>query len=96
MNEETVQQLIAGGEAGTVEFKVNAPRPTELAERMCGMANTRTGGVIVFGVGDENRSIVGVNQTSDAIDTILRAARMVKPAITLSDESIMNVRWNHR
>ena len=88
MNEETLRQLIAGGESSTVEFKVNAPRPTELAERMCGMVNTRTGGVIIFGVGDENRSIVGVNQTSDTIDTILRAARMVKPVITLPDESI--------
>jgi ATP-dependent DNA helicase RecG len=88
MNEETVRQLIADGESGTVEFKLNAPRPTELAERMCGMVNTRAGGVIVFGVGDENRSIVGVNQVSDAIDTILRAARIVKPPVTLSDESI--------
>jgi ATP-dependent DNA helicase RecG len=88
MNKETVRQLIAGGESSTVEFKVNAPRPTELAERMCGMANTRTGGVIIFGVGDENRSIVGVNQANDTIDTILRAARMVKPPIMLSDESI--------
>jgi ATP-dependent DNA helicase RecG len=88
MNEETVRQLIASGESSTVEFKVNAPRPSELAERMCGMANTRTGGVIIFGVADENRSIVGVNQASGTIDTILRAARMVKPAITLSDKCI--------
>lgn len=88
MLEESVRQLIAGGESGTVEFKVNAPRPTELAERMCGMVNTRTGGVIIFGVEDQNGAIVGVNQTGDTIDTILRAARMVKPAIMLSDESI--------
>lgn len=88
MNDETVRQLIAGGESGTVEFKVNAPRPTELAERMCGMVNTRTGGVIIFGVGDLNHEIVGVNRVGDTIDTILRAARMVKPPIPLSDESI--------
>lgn len=88
MNEETVRQLIAGGESGTVEFKINAPRPTELAERMCGMINTRTGGVIIFGVGDVNHAIVGVNRASDTIDTILRAARMVKPPIPLTDESI--------
>ena len=50
MTEETLQQLIARGETGTVELKVNAPRPSELAERMCGMANTRTGGAIIFGV----------------------------------------------
>ncbi len=88
MHEETLRLFIATGESGTVEFKVNAPRPAELAERMCGMANSRTGGVIIFGVRDEDRSIVGVNQTSDTIDTILRAARMVKPAITLLDENI--------
>jgi predicted HTH transcriptional regulator len=88
MHEEQLRQLIAGGESDTVELKVNAPWPTGLAERMCGMANTRVGGVIVFGVEDQTLAIVGVNQANDTIDTILRASRMVKPAITLPDESI--------
>jgi predicted HTH transcriptional regulator len=43
MTEEALRQRIAGGETATVEFKIKAPRPAELAERMCGMANTRTG-----------------------------------------------------
>lgn len=38
MTEETLRDLIAGGETGTVEFKIKAPRPAELAERICGMA----------------------------------------------------------
>src|SRR5215470_10273949 len=88
MNEEMVRQLIAGGESGTVEFKVNAPRPSELAERMCGMANTRTGGTIIFGVEDGTLMPVGVAQPSETIDVTMRAARMVKPPILLSDESI--------
>src|SRR5690348_8446580 len=88
MAEVTLRQLIACGETGTVELKVNAPRPSELAERMCGMANTRTGGTIIFGVEDSTLAPVGVAQTSETIDVIMRAARMVKPPISLPDNSI--------
>ena len=42
MTEETLRELIAGGETATVEFKSSATRPIELAVRMCGMANNRT------------------------------------------------------
>ena len=76
MTEEMLQQLIARGETGTVELKVNAPRPSELAERMCGMAHTRTGGAIIFGVEDSTLAPVGVAQPSETIDVIMRAARM--------------------
>lgn len=88
MTEEKLRQLIACGETGTVELKVNAPRPSELAERMCGMANTRTGGTIIFGVEDSTLAPVGIAQTSETIDVIMRAARMVKPPISLPDNSI--------
>jgi ATP-dependent DNA helicase RecG len=88
MTEETLRQLISTGESGTIELKVNAPRPTELAERMCGMANTRSGGFIIFGVEDQTLAPVGVAQPSDTVDVILRAARMVKPPINLPDEAI--------
>lgn len=83
MDETTLRQLIAGGETGTVEFKVKAPRPTELAERMCGMVNTRTGGVIIFGVRDEDVQIVGVEKPGESIDSILRAARLIHPVLPL-------------
>jgi ATP-dependent DNA helicase RecG len=88
MTEETLRQLIAGGETGTVELKVNAPRPSDLAERICGMANTRTGGTIIFGVEDATLAVVGVAQPSEAIDVILRAARMVKPPVPLSEDNV--------
>ena len=71
MTEETLRQLIAGGETDTVELKINASRPAELAERMCGMANTRTGGLIIFGVADQTLALVGVAAPSDTIDIIL-------------------------
>jgi ATP-dependent DNA helicase RecG len=83
MDEQTLRQLIGGGESGTVEFKIKAPRPAEIAERMCGMANSRTGGVIIFGVADDNERIVGLKKPNETIDLILRAARMLKPALTL-------------
>ena len=88
MTEEALRQLIAKGETGVVELKINAPRPVELAERMCGMANTRTGGVIIFGVEDRTLVLTGVALPNETIDTILRSARMIKPPISLSDSAV--------
>ena len=42
-------RLIRGGEMTTVELKLAAPRPVEMAERLCGMANAQ-GGVVIIGV----------------------------------------------
>jgi ATP-dependent DNA helicase RecG len=81
--EAAIRQMLAGGETGTVEFKIKAPRPSELAERICGMANTRTGGTILFGVEDATGQIVGISRLNETIDTILRATRLIKPAVTL-------------
>src|SRR5690242_12035873 len=88
-----LRHLIAGGESGTVEFKIKAPRPAEIAERMCGMANSRTGGVIIFGVADDDGRIVGLKKPNETIDLILRAARMMKPAVTLrgSGPDVLNL-----
>ncbi len=47
------------------------------------MANSRMGGVIIFGVADADRQVVGLKDPSASIDLALRAARMVKPPISL-------------
>jgi len=83
MTEDTLRQLIAGGENATVEFKIKAPRPAELAERMCGMVNARTEGFIIFGVADEAGELVGLEKPNETIDLILRAARTVKPPVPI-------------
>jgi len=88
MDEHSLRRLISSGETGTVEFKIKAPRPAELAERMCGIANTRTGGVIIFGVADTGQQIVGLKEPNQSIDLALRAARMVKPPIPIADTTI--------
>src|SRR5918912_120233 len=36
LSEPAIRQLIADGESVAVEFKIKAPRPGELAERICG------------------------------------------------------------
>jgi len=61
MTEETLRELIAGGETSTVEFKSSAARPIDIAVRMCGIANNRAGGIIIFGIEDATRAIVGVH-----------------------------------
>jgi hypothetical protein len=41
MDERALKRLIQGGETNIVELKVAAPRATEMAERLCGMANAQ-------------------------------------------------------
>jgi len=43
LNELELRHIISGGETTTIELKLAPPRPTELAERLCGMANGQGG-----------------------------------------------------
>jgi predicted HTH transcriptional regulator len=104
MDEHTLRQLIAGGETATIEFKSSAARPIDIAVRMCGMANNRAGGIIIFGIEDASRAIVGLRNPSLTNDVVLRAARMIKPAVPLSETSVqmwrnertdVGARWMH-
>src|SRR5437762_3171680 len=86
LNEIALRRLIKGGETTTVEFKVADPRPVEIAERLCGMANAQ-GGMIIIGVEDAERKVVGVPEERMALtkDVILRATRqIIKPALVLN------------
>ncbi|OLD64042.1 MAG: hypothetical protein AUF65_00545 [Chloroflexi bacterium 13_1_20CM_50_12] len=80
-----LRRLIELGETSTVELKVASPRPDEMAERLCGLANAQ-GGYVIVGVADESLEIVGVPDRKIALakDVILRAARqMIKPSLLL-------------
>jgi predicted HTH transcriptional regulator len=84
-SEVELKKLIQGGETNTVEFKVAAPRATEMAERLCGMANAQEG-MIIIGVQDATREIVGVpdHRIGETLDVISRAVRqMIKPELLL-------------
>ena len=85
LSESELKRLVKGGESNTIELKLAAPRPVEMAERLCGLANAR-GGMIIIGVEDAKQKIVGVpdDHIAMTIDTILRAARQnMKPALVL-------------
>jgi ATP-dependent DNA helicase RecG len=85
LSELEIRQLIAGGETNQVELKVASPRPSEMAERLCGLANA-CGGVVIIGVEDTTLEIVGVPGERMALtkDVILRAARqIIKPSLIL-------------
>jgi putative transposase len=88
MGEQTLRQRIAGGETATVEFKSSAARPIDIAVRMCGIANNRAGGLIIFGIEDATRAIIGIRNPSLTNDVILRAARMIKPALPITETSV--------
>jgi len=85
LSETELKKIIRGGETNTVEFKVAAPRATEMAERLCGLANAQ-GGMVIIGVKDSSYEIVGVpdSRIGETFDIILRAARqMIKPELVL-------------
>src|SRR5438105_15322625 len=85
LSERELKALIQGGETNTVELKVAAPRATEMAERLCSLANAQ-GGMVIIGVEDASREIVGLaeNRIGETLDVVLRAARqMVKPELVL-------------
>jgi predicted HTH transcriptional regulator len=44
LSETELRRLIQGRETNTVELKVAAPRATEMAERLCGLANAQGSG----------------------------------------------------
>ena len=85
LDERALKRLIQGGETNIVELKVAAPRATEMAERLCGMANAQ-GGLIIIGVKDATHEIVGVpdSRIGETLDVISRAVRqMIKPELVL-------------
>lgn len=84
LRETTLRKLIENGETSAVELKVAVPRPGEMAERLCGLANAQ-GGFIIIGVEDTALKIVGVQNSRMALtkDVILRAARQIEPVLLL-------------
>ena len=94
IREAEIEQILATDEeTGQVEFKIKAPRPAELAERICGMANRRTGGTILFGIENARHEPVGLSRPHETIDLIWTALRMVKPAVVLTDAEPELVRF---
>ena len=67
-----------------MEFKIAPPRPGELAERLCGFANSRLGGMLIVGVADQTWEIVGVKSEAATLDVIIQACRLCKPPLTLT------------
>lgn len=84
LTEAALRRAIAAGETTTVELKKAVPRPGELAERMCGMANAQ-GGLIIIGIEDSSLKIVGVPDGRMTLthDMVLRAARQIDPPLLL-------------
>ena len=89
---EALLENIKNGESSTLEFKIAPPRPAELAERLCGFANSRVGGTLIIGVADQTWEIVGVKSENDVIDTILQAARLCKPALAIAASQIQTLK----
>jgi ATP-dependent DNA helicase RecG len=79
---ENLKKLITEGETSRVEFKLNSPRQGDLAERLCGFANSQLGGMVIIGVEDKTWRITGIENATAAVDDLLKAATLSNPAIT--------------
>jgi ATP-dependent DNA helicase RecG len=86
-------KIIEEGESSTVEFKVAAPRVGDLAERLCGFANSRFGGTVIIGISDGTRTVRGVKNIGETIDLVLRAARLCKPAVILDPPEVLTMEY---
>lgn len=93
MDIKTLEELIAGGESSQLELKIAPPRPSEIAQRLCGFANGG-GGYLVLGVEDKTLKIVGLRNPGEAADTVLQGSRLCKPVIALegSEPELYNIR----
>jgi predicted HTH transcriptional regulator len=77
LSETELKRLIQGGETNTVELKVAAPRATEMAERLCGLANAQ-GGLVIIEVKDSTYEIVGVSDRTAHrnLETLVERGRL--------------------
>jgi predicted HTH transcriptional regulator len=80
LTEAELRKLIAGGQITTLELNFNLPKPDELAQSLCGLANGQ-GGYIVIGAESENLNLIGIKNVSEAVAGLLQAARLVEPSI---------------
>lgn len=94
--ELNLQKIVEDGESSTVEFKVAAPRIGELAERLCGFANSRLGGMVIIGIADDTRTVKGVTNIGGTVDLILRAARLCKPAVMLDPPKPLTMEYESK
>ncbi len=68
MTRQRLQELIAGGESQTVEFKRRFTSPEKIAKELCAFANTQ-GGYLLLGV-DDDRTIVGIESEKQDVELI--------------------------
>ncbi|MEI8190808.1 MAG: ATP-binding protein [candidate division NC10 bacterium] len=73
----TIEQMLAGHEGKTLEFKALLVSPEPFLKTVIAFANT-AGGTVLFGVEDRTRRVVGV---ADPLEVEARIANLVSDAI---------------
>lgn len=73
LSAEDLDDLIAGGEGRSLEFKRGLPRDDRLARTLCAFANTR-GGVLLVGVTDKG-GVHGVHHPEEVMASVRRIGR---------------------
>lgn len=74
MTPETFEQLIRQREGETLEFKQEMPSSSDLAKLITAFYNTR-GGILVFGVEDKTRRLIGVTNPQGIEEGLINIIR---------------------
>ena len=81
-----VEQIVARGESGQIEFKRSTGQRTEAVRTACALLNG-SGGFVLFGVTDGG-VIVGQDVSSETLESIVREIRRIDPPALLSPETV--------
>ncbi len=80
MQYKDIDELIAGGESTTVEFKRKISKPKKIAKELVAFANTK-GGHLIVGI-DDNGTVYGIDSEKYEVESIeFCCNHLISPAI---------------
>jgi predicted HTH transcriptional regulator len=90
MNKNELIEIIGGGETSAVQFKEKLPARESIIKEITAMANSSSGGMILFGIKDKSGEITGLsNEQIEYADKIIaECADNVKPPVYVTTETI--------
>jgi len=88
-DEEVLKQLISGGETSTLEFKSRLLSINTTAKLLSSFANT-DGGIILFGI-DDNALIIGIENSDQFNDFVMKSFVKTKPGISGYSSGIVHI-----
>lgn len=87
LNRRKLEDIIAGGETTTLEFKRLFSSPEKIAKELIAFANTK-GGIVLFGV-DDDGTVFGIQSEKSELSEIEHTAQFLcEPPITIETQVV--------